>query len=493
MENLCDPAAERAVIAGVCSHGSDSYLDVADIVTTRTMTIDSNQSIWACIKHIFDNDNHASIDYPSIMSAASSLGLSAVFDRDEEQKHLRAVMNFPVKQENVRRLAARIRRLEIARLLTGQLDEAKKNVCAISGDEPIGNIISLAEGPIFDFSSLLTNTNEGPQLMGTKAREYAQFLMDNPRQMMGISTGLSKYDESIGGGLRVNSLDIIAARAKTGKTFVTDNVGLYIAGESKIPVFNLDTEMSREEHQHRVLSILSGVEIRDIETGKCGKNDLSRQQVLDAADKLSSMPYWYECIIGKPFEEVMATLRRWVTRTVGLDDNGKAKPCVIIYDYLKMMSGDFVKGDMQEYQALGFITTALKNFMGRYSVPCLCFAQLNRTGIDGEDESSLSGSDRIVHYCTSLTYYKKKADEERAEAAAFPGGQQFTHKLLPVVSRHGEKMEDGDYINIRADYKRGRIIEGPTRNELARGIGVKNQPQGIIIDDAAQEPVPFAA
>jgi len=315
--------------------------------------------------------------------------------------------------------------------------------------------------------------------------------MANPRSQMGISTGNPIWDRAIGGGLRGNSVDVIAARAKTGKTMLVDNTALHISGQ-QIPVFNLDTEMNWEEHLHRIIGNLAGVEIRDIETGKCGINGLSQQQVVDAREKLKTLPYYYECVIGKQFEDLLASMRRWVTRTVGLEKDGKAKPCVIIYDYLKLMSSDSLVGDMKEYQALGFIMTALKNFMGRYNVPCLCFAQLNREGIDGEDESALAGSDRIVHYCTSLSFYKKKTPEEIVESPRGPKGETYTHKLLPIVSRHGEGLQGSDYINVVADYKRGRIIEGPTRNQLESGKAA-TKPQGIIVDSAPQEQISLAS
>lgn len=478
---LRDPAAERAVVASVLTYGADAYLDVADIVTSKTFTIDSNQLLWACLEHVFKEESPASVDYPTILSAAHSLGLSKTIENSTEQTHIRGLLNMPVAQTTGRKMAGKIRRLEIARLYDAQLEQGRARLQALTGDESIDKIISTAEEPIFDLSSLLTNTvSSGPRLMGEGASEYIQHLMDNPREMMGIPTGIKGYDRAIGGGLRVNSLDIIAARLKCGKTMLVDNTALHIAGKGNIPVFNLDTEMSWEEHLHRIIANLAGIQTVDIETGKCGFKDIPKKKVLDAADRLKQMPYYYECLIGRQFEEALASMRRWVTRTVGLDANGKAKPCVIIYDYLKMLSADFASKDMQEHQALGFITSALKNFMGRYSVPCLCFAQMNREGIDREDSGAVAGSDRIAQYATSLTFYKWKSDEERAEAD--DEHVKYTHKLIPIVSRHGAGLSEGDYINIQAEYSMARITEGPTRNELLRGASADRNPQGVVVD-----------
>ena len=49
---LCDTAAERAVLAGICKYGEDAYLDIADIIQDTSFTVDSNKTIYQCIKNI---------------------------------------------------------------------------------------------------------------------------------------------------------------------------------------------------------------------------------------------------------------------------------------------------------------------------------------------------------------------------------------------------------------------------------------------------------
>ena len=53
---LSDTPAERAIIAGICKYGSRAYYDVADLVDANSFTIESNSMIYACLKHIIDND-----------------------------------------------------------------------------------------------------------------------------------------------------------------------------------------------------------------------------------------------------------------------------------------------------------------------------------------------------------------------------------------------------------------------------------------------------
>lgn len=491
MTILSDPAAERAVCAAIFAGGGEVYADIADIVGVNSFTIDSNASCYKVLEKLC-RDSDTIPDYPSFLCAASDLGLGEFYTRTGEIDHLRTVMNTAraglLNPANARKMAARIRKLEVARLLDGQLDQARGKLRETTGEESIDQILSAVEGPIFDFTSLLSNTdNQSVRLMGDGAEEYLTHLLDNPREMIGISTGMKRLDRSIGGGLRPGSLDLIAARAKAGKSMLSDNIALSISGKLNIPVLNLDTEMSWEEHLHRIAANMAGVPSEDIETGKV-KN---RGALLDAAKKLKTFPYHYRCITGEAFEETLSHMRRWVLRTVGLDANGRAKPCVIIYDYLKLMNSEsMAKTGLAEYQMLGFLTTALKNFAGRYGVPILAFAQLNRDGVDKEDVTAISQSDRVVWFCTSLTIYKRKSDEEKAGEPN--GSNGFTHKLVPIVCRHGAGLDGGDYINVKAEYKYGRIKEGPLRSELEQGVSGQSDGE-IITGDAADGSVDFAA
>ncbi|NDB58628.1 hypothetical protein EB001_09295, partial [bacterium] len=153
---------------------------------------------------------------------------------------------------------------------------------------------------------------------------------------------------------------------------------------------------------------------------------------------------------------------------VKLDDNGKTNECVIIYDYLKLMSSSSITNNIQEYQALGFQITSLHNLCVKLDIPCLSFVQLNRDGITKESTDAVSGSDRLIWLCTSFTIFKIKSPEELAEDGPNAGNR----KLVPIVARHGAGLDDGDYINMIMQGAHAKLKELKTRNEF------KNQPVG---------------
>ena len=481
---LCDPSAERAVLAGICTYGENAYLDIADIIQETSFTVDSNSIIFKCLKTLFDNEHKSTIDIASIYSIGQELGVSHILNKKEEAQHLRAIMDFPVSEDNVRRFAAKIRKLEIARLLRKQLEITQDKILEVTGSEPISSIIGIAEDSIFNFTSLLNDSDSGPEKIGSNIEEYVKELEENKTDQVGIPTGFPIYDQAIGGGLRKGTINVIGARPKTGKTLLSDNMGYNIA-KLNIPVLNMDTEMNREDHIHRLLAMIAEVEINNIETGKFAESPEKKNKITNAVQQLKQCKLYHKSIAGKPFEDQLAVMRRWLVKEVGLNDDGTAKDCVIFYDYLKLMDSAGMSQDLKEYQVLGFMMTSLHNFAVRYKVPIVAFIQLNRDGITKESTDSASGSDRIIWLCSNFSIFKRKSDEEIAE----DGPDNGNRKLVPLVSRHGGGLDDNDYINCYMKGWCAQIKEGRTRLEIMHNGNAKSE--GFIVDDNDEDQIPF--
>jgi replicative DNA helicase len=482
---LCDPAAERAVLAAICQYGEDAYFDVADILQDTTFTIDSNILIYKCLKQLCER-NQKTIDIASIYSIAQELGLASILGKKEETQHLKAIIDFPVNLDNCRKFAAKIRKLEIARLLRKQLEEAQDKILDITGNESISGIIGIAEDSIFNFSSLLNDAESGPEKIGENIEDYIQDLIENKVDQVGIPTGFPIYDQSIGGGLRRGTVNVIAARPKVGKTLLSDNMGKNIA-MTGIPVLNMDTEMNREDHIHRLLAMMTEIEINSIETGKFAESYDKKDKIDKAAQNIKNTKFYHKSIAGKSFEDQLAIMRRWLVKEVGLNEDGTAKDCVIFYDYLKLMDSVGISQDMKEYQVLGFMMTSLHNFAVRYKVPIVAFIQLNRDGITKESTDTASGSDRIIWLCSNFTIFKRKSDEEIAE----DGPNNGNRKLVPLISRHGGGLDDNDYINCHMKGWCAKIVEGQTKLEINNFSSEKKD--GFIIngDSNQDEQIPF--
>jgi len=457
MKILSDSAAERAVLAGMCEYGGDAYLDICDMVKVGTFTLPTNQCLWKCIELICKGNNDAKVDLPSILSASTSLGLSHIIEKTEEAKHLHSILQLHVDRSNVGKFATKLRKLEVARLVYKQGGILQERMAEIEGTEAVSFILGLAEDIIFDFTSLLDDGGNNPAKLGTGIKEYLDYLAANPVQQLGVSTGFKEWDKAIGGGLRPGTLNVIGARPKTGKTILSDNMGYNISKqEDRLPVLNMDTEMLREDHLNRTMAMISGVKIHDIETGQFGQYPDKSIKVYEAGQLLEKAPYYHRSIAGMPFEDQLALMRRWLQREVGLNSDGTAKPCVIIYDYLKLMDANGVSDALREFQLLGFMMSTLHNFAVRYKVPFIILMQLNRDALQREGTDVASGSDRIIWLCSNFTIFKDKSPEEIAEDGPDAGNR----KLVVLACRHGGGSDFGDYINCHMEGWRARIREG---------------------------------
>jgi len=462
-KEIVDFAAERAVLCGIAQYGLDCLLEI-DFVESEYFTDTLNQGLFSCLKEVVMAGSK--IELSSILSKANELGLYHLLSNSEEISFIRSLFNFPVSRENIAGFAAKLAKLKLARDLRKTIGLCDKDLSEITGEESINDLLSKVEGPILDiiFKTYRTDQNK-PVVLGEDIEEYIQHLIDNPTDMLGISTGFAEFDRCIGGGCRRGGVALVGARPKTGKSLFADAVALHAAGKLGIPVLMLDTEMGKNDHYNRILANLADVPLDILTTGKFAESHIQTKKVIDAGNKIKEIPYHYLSIAGESFESILSSMRKWIYQYVGFDENGKTKDCIIIYDYLKLMSSNSIE-DMQEYQALGFLITQLHNFCVKFDVPCLSFVQLNRDGVTKESSDVASGSDRLVWLCTSFTIFKTKSAEEQAEDIENGCKKSYNRKLVPVVSRHGGGLEDGDYINVRMDGAYARLTEGPTRNEL---------------------------
>lgn len=456
-------AAERAVLGGVYSGGYDTYIDISSFVNPNSFTLEENTIWYTCLSKYYESveNRNKKPDVATLNSIAFSLGFSEQANNKRAQDILRAISNYPVNSNNVLENAKIIQRLYYTRMLRSEIEALSTELSAVTGQEPMVEILAKAESTILDFSEKYGNDGGGAKRIGENAEDYIDFLINNGKPQ-GIPTGFKWYDEAIGGGLCPNSVDFVAARAKGGKSLFSNAVGLNIA-KLGVPILYVDTEMSYEEQVRRLVSSLSMVKERRIKDGLIRGNQEEIQKVKDSAALLKSLPYYHRYVAGFTTDEIMAMIRRWFIQEVGLDESGYVKPCVVIYDYIKMLDASD-GGNKKEYENLGFLMQSLKNLIGKYNARCLCLGQLNRDGLDHEDERAIAGSDRLTWFSTSTSLIKWLKPEE----LAIQTNQNITHKIIPLLSRHGGKWRSGDYICVSSVLECCKMTEGPASHELPR-------------------------
>lgn len=469
---LTDVGAERVVLASIIQRGANGLIDIQEILDTDDFYTPYGRRLFSIFKSLVHEQNISKFDIPIIVAASKKLNMNPIINESQDEEFLDALSNEQISNENAIKLATQIYTLRICRDAWHLLAKTRKSIETITGTEKIDDVISLIENPVFDFTSKIINKEHGMIQIGNDYDLIMDQILKDPKDIVGIASGFPKWDHLIGGGLRPSSVNIVGARAKRGKSYFCLNVGYNVAKQG-IPVLYLDTELSRKDQMTRLSSLISKVEFNRIESGQFGGNEPERNAVLQISDSIKNLPIMHYNIAGFSTKSILSIIRRWIIKNVGTLENGSVNPCLIIYDYIKLMDSEDISKSMQEYQALGFLMAQLHNFALSWGAPILATVQLNREGVKEPGGATLAGSDRILWLCTSCTILRDKDNEDLQNDPPSNGNKQ----LIITDTRFGPGMTHGDYINIQSDLSRSSMVEGPLFSEILTNKAVaKNEP-----------------
>lgn len=455
---LANVGIERAIIASVCQHGKDALIEIEDVgVQPESFTQPSNQALFTCLRNILER--HSDIDQALLLVSIKEMGYESLFNGRKDIEYLGSLFTFPIIQSNIRPFAIKLERLSAARYAIQQHRLAIEALENVSGNESIDEIVQMSENPIFDMILEFNRSKDkGPHVLFENIEEFVEQLREKKSDNIGIPTPWPRYNAAIGGGLRNGGVNLISARPKIGKTTIAKELLLHCSHKLKIPALFLDTEMSREDQMLRSLSSTSGISLSDIESGKFDENEFNNETIRHAVKTLNSNTLLhYESIAGKSFDEVLAIIRRWIVKVVGHDDYGNTNPCVVVYDYFKLMDKAQLD-NLKEYEAMGYQISKLTDFSKEYDFPCLAFVQLNR-------QHEVSQSDRLVWICHSFSKFGLKNDVERGDDGENGGNR----KLDICETRFGGGVEDNDYICLNFQRTINKITELGLASEVRNG------------------------
>jgi replicative DNA helicase len=350
--------------------------------------------------------------------------------------------SYILNSESLRSMAKVLRNKQILIEAISTHKSAIDQLHQLSATASIDTIFSVSEDTLFGLVKKFSSSQEEIIDVKSIAKEIVNYWESNPTQYVGLPTPWPSFNESIGGGMRTG-VTLIGSRAGVGKTSISINIANFLC-EQGIPVLILDTEMEIKDVLPRMISNISDIPIRKIETGDFAAIDFERTAVYNAVDTIQTKyDLSYVTISGKSFNEILSIIRRWIYTHVGLNSAGKANQCLVIYDYFKIMDSSDIS-DMQEYQAMGFQVSKLTDFCKVYDIPCLSFVQLNRDGIAKESSDVIAQSDRLLWLVNSFSLFKIKTLEEIKS----DGEQNGNRKMITLKSRYGGEHQYGQYISM---------------------------------------------
>lgn len=472
---LQDPGIERAILAGITTYGADCFFETEDIINVTDFYWSCNQELFKILTHLVHKEDTKTFDIPSIQATAKILGYNNFTNGGKHSEYLDAIMGeVSSSKDNIKSLVVAVYKLSLARRGYLAATTIQNNLKKITGAEDVDSIIGQIEEPIFEFTGQIMDQGISIVSLGQRFNNVMTTLAETPQDIIGLPTGFPAWDTAIGGGLRPATVNVVGARAKGAKSFFCINVARNMA-KNGIPILYLDTELTSDTQLHRLTSLVSGVDLNHVETGQF-KHDKHESEALWGCQKhIENLSIDHFSVAGLAPHSIISIARRWLSKSVGFTSSGAAKPCLIIYDYIKLMDDGAFKNNLQEYQLLGFLITALHNFAIKFKLPILATVQLNRDGVEKEGSEVVSGSDRIIWLCSSFTILKRKSQTELNEDPPSNG----TKKLIVTDTRFGSGMERGEYINVIDKLEVGKLLEGKPFSAVTQSA-LENQASEMV-------------
>ena len=287
-------------------------------------------------------------------------------------------------------------------------------------------LLSYATNQLTDLEVNSTTVDEVYK-MGDKTEEVLAERAEHPAQVPGLEVGWTQYDR-LTNGAQPGDLIIVCAPSKTGKSVTLTNWATKIGISDQIPILYFDTEMNEREQEDRILSNLTGIPHNEIVSGLYvmdtvnGKATDKVAKLKEAREKLGLGCYYHIYMPQFTIEKVIALSKKFVTQ-FGVK--------AIFFDYIKIPSNQANFKQMQEYQALGFFTSGLKDLAGMLKIPVFTACQANRSDVGTEDpnESNIGGSYRILQLASKLMFLYNKTEERIARDGIGRGNQQLFIKF----------------------------------------------------------------
>jgi replicative DNA helicase len=264
----------------------------------------------------------------------------------------------------------------LLRTLVNVADELK--TLAINDKTGPHELLDLAQKKLYEVSldNIDKNFTSIREVLGDTF-ERIQTLSENQVEYRGIPTGFSDLDNILG-GLHNSDLIILAARPSMGKTAFALEIAQRMALRSQTGVAIFSLEMSKDQLVDRVLSSVSGIEMRKIRTGRLDEAGDNNEFVKlgNAINQLSEAPIWIDDSESLNILELRSKARRLKSRhNLG----------AIIIDYLQLMSGKNEGYNGNRVQEVSDISRGLKMLAKELDIPVIALSQLSRS-VEGRED-----------------------------------------------------------------------------------------------------------
>ena len=350
MQQLADPASERAVVDGVLADPStldELALRPSDFTDRRL------GSIYQAMLHIQD--------------AGRQIDLVAIADQLRVDGSAAGAADLaglnPITSGNIGYYAGKVGELALVRQLVGLLNKVSAHVGQASSDE----LFDLLEGGLTEIAGAEQHEIAKISDMYGPAMDVIEQRYQSKGAPVGIPTGFRKIDE-LTTGFQPSEFIVIGARPSIGKTALALTIAMYMATHG-VEVGFFSAEMAATSIMVRMLSTTGRVSSQRIRTGLLQASDFSR--LMSASSLIQRASMYLDDTPNIKLTTFRSRARRM--KRMGVQ--------IIFLDYLTLIR----HGDprMPKHERVGEIVKEIKQLARELNIPIVALSQVRR---DAEDK-----------------------------------------------------------------------------------------------------------
>lgn len=492
---------EKQLLAALIKE-PDLFCEISDFIDHDDFySEESNlhKTIFTIIKQAIQNSED--IDEVIIAQRIASIGLSFE-DRLNPADYIKSLALRKVPKGNLIKTSKELKKISVRRGIYKAAQDMARQMKSVSPETPYHEIIEKADHIYNSRINLYETGVDEPVNIYDEMEFIIEDRGNNPIEEFGMMGPHEKINDMYGSLLRPGNITVVVARSGVGKTQFCMHYATQVASVYDVPVLHFDNgEMSKEELIMRQCASISGVPSHLLESGKWRQagEDVVRR-VRETWDKIKKLKFYYYNVGGMDVDSMVNTLKRFYYSKVG-----RGNQMIFSFDYIKTTSES--SANKNEWQVVGEMVDKFKKCVqkeilheGEPIIPMITSVQSNRYGITNnrnaqnivDDESIVSLSDRIIHFCTHMFILRKKtADEIEQE-----GGRFGTHKFINIKARHLgediaghlEPVQIGDALRpnfVNLEFKNFNIKECGDLRDIARSLE-----EGGDIDQSETDSLP---
>lgn len=437
-----NPNSERSLLS-LCLNNADLLVEVeSNEVYSQHFTIPAHRHIFTAMMYLYSKGTKPS---PlSIMEVITDKKAKEEIENFGGLSYIEDMSLMEIDKSNLKIFCAKIKQT-YARKELYDVCETAKNFMLSDESEKLNpsELVGQIENKLTEIANSAINETSVYK-MGTDLQQRLEERAKQPTLVAGLQVGWTVFDRLTNGG-QAGDLIIVCARAKMGKSVILTNWAKTFAIEDELPVLYIDTEMTSEEQEDRLVSMITQIPVQEIVTGlfavdtENGTAQEKIQKIKNAVQQIKNAPYYHVYMPNFSAEKVTALAKQY---------KAKFNIQALFMDYIKIPAsqGNSLQ-QIKEYQALGFFTSTLKDIAGTLKIPVYSAVQENRNDEKGTEKGAgnVAGSDRILQLATKLMFLYAKTEEQIERDSTLLGNRQ----LKIAYQRNGES--DCQPINLQFD------------------------------------------